>query len=107
MILTENIDAIAAFLRVLMPFRAFDDSDLEKLETTDKDGLVLMPFRAFDDSDRTCSKFHKTHFSLRSRVLPAACAPLRPSFCLLLEGFLPLFKVPPVFANPPPDSAHF
>ena len=36
-----------------MPFRAFDDSDLE-LHDTQADvyeSRVLMPFRAFDDSD--------------------------------------------------------
>ena len=37
---------------VLMPFRAFDDSDPPKEAEISLEGLrVLMPFRAFDDSD--------------------------------------------------------
>ena len=36
---------------VLMPFRAFDDSDLLPLVPGLPRGHVLMPFRAFDDSD--------------------------------------------------------
>ena len=38
--------------KVLMPFRAFDDSDvLLMLTTSGMRTYVLMPFRAFDDSD--------------------------------------------------------
>ena len=37
---------------VLMPFRAFDDSDAIAIAAIIADKMVLMPFRAFDDSDR-------------------------------------------------------